>query len=550
MTKRIFRSIFLVALAVLLASVGLIMAVLYAYFTQQYQNELETEAVYIVEGMEGIGSSYLDSLKAHDGTRITWISADGTVLYDNRVSPANMENHANREEVRQALAEGSGESSRYSDTLAEKTINYATRLSDGTVLRVSGTQYTILSLLLSMLEPIIVVFAITLVLSLFLAYQVSKKAIQPLNEIDLEHPENAKAYEELTPMLRKISGQNKQIKKQMSELRRRQEEFTAITENMQEGLLVVDNQMDILSCNHSAAQMLHTDPVTDGQNVLILNRDTLFRETVEGALAGEHQEQILTMGERLFQLIANPVWEEDKISGAVLLLMDVTEREEREKLRREFTANVSHELKTPLTSISGFAEIIQNGLVKPQDISRFAGNIYQESQRLINLIEDIIRLSQLDENSFQTEKTDVDFQELVQKTVENLLPAAEEKHISVSLSTEEAIMQGVPAILQEMVYNICDNAVKYNRENGSISVSLKKWDSHVVFSVRDTGIGIPKEEQKRVFERFYRVDKSHSKEIGGTGLGLSIVKHGAMIHKAQIEVDSEPGQGTEIRIIF
>lgn len=550
MTKRIFRSIFLVAMAVLLASVSLIMAVLYAYFTQQYQQELKTESVYITEGMEGTGQAYLNSLKTHDGTRITWIDGDGTVLYDNEADPAKMGNHANREEIQQALKTGHGECTRYSKTMSEKTIYYAVKLTDGTVLRVSGTQYTILTLLLTMLEPILIVFAIALILSLFLSYRVAKKAVQPLNEIDLDHPEQAQTFEELSPMLRKIAVQNRQIKKQMSELHHRQEEFTAITENMQEGLLVLDPHMDILSCNHSAARMLHADHVADGENILTLNRETAFRETIESTLAGQHQEQILNMGERLFQLIANPVWEEGKVSGIVLLLMDVTEREEREKLRREFTANVSHELKTPLTSISGFAEIIQNGLVKPEDISRFAGNIYQESQRLITLIGDIIRLSQLDEENYQTEKTKVNLKDFVEKTVDRLCLAAKEKNLTVEVSARDGIIEGVPAILQEMIYNLCDNAVKYNRENGKLTVSLKTEGDQVIFSVRDTGIGIPKEEQSRIFERFYRVDKSHSKEIGGTGLGLSIVKHGALIHKAKITVDSESGQGTEIRLIF
>lgn len=552
MTKGIFRSIFLVAMAVLMASIGLIMALLYTYFTEQYQNELQTEAIYITKGMENAGSAYLNSLKDYDGdnTRITWINKDGIVLYDNEVDPKTMNNHKDREEVQEALKNGTGESARYSKTLSEKTLYYATRLPDGTVLRVSGTQYTIISLLLSVVQPIIIVFCIALVLSLLLSYRVSRKMVKPLNEIDLDHPEEAMTYEELTPMLKKIVNQNRQITKQMGELRRKQLEFTAITENMQEGLLVVDRKMDILSCNVSAASMLNTTPVKDGQNILTLNRETTFRETVETALSGTRQEQILSIGERKYQLIANPVLEEGKILGAILVLLDVTEREEREKLRREFSANVSHELKTPLTSISGFAEILKNGLVKPEDITRFAGNIYQESQRLISLIEDIIRLSQLDEGNFQIEKIDVDLQDIVHETIENLQSSVKKKHISVIVSTASAVVHGVPAILEEMIYNLYDNAIKYNRENGSIEVNLEKEENHVIFSIKDTGIGIPKEEQKRIFERFYRVDKSHSKEIGGTGLGLSIVKHGAMVHKAQIILNSEPDKGTVIQIIF
>ncbi len=551
MTKRIFQSIFIVALAVLVASLVFIMGMLYEYFFDQYKTQLKNEAIYVAQGIEMEGLTYLQELQEHGtGNRITWIDENGTVLYDTWADVATMENHLDREEVKEAIADGTGESHRYSDTLAQTTVYYAVKLTDNTILRVSTNQSSVWVLLIGVLQPVSIVLILALVLSGVLAGRVAKQVVKPLNNIDLEHPEEVETYEELTPMLRRIAKQNQQIRTQMAELERRQQEFTTITENMSEGLLVVDHHTEVLSYNASAKRLLGIDKVEEGQSVLTLNRSANFRKTLDLALAGQHNEQTMSLDGRLYQLIANPVYDEAAVIGAVILILDVTEREEREQLRREFTANVSHELKTPLTSISGFAEIIQNGIAKPEDVGRFAGNIYEESQRLITLLGDIIRLSQLDENTAPVEQEEVELLGVVDAVMERLQPLAEKRNIHFSLRGERATIKGVSHILDEMIFNLCDNAIKYNREGGSIDLRLEQTEQQVIFSVKDTGIGIPAGEQARVFERFYRVDKSHSKEIGGTGLGLSIVKHGAMYHNATVSLQSELGVGTTVTIIF
>ncbi len=551
MTKRIFQSIFMVALAVLLASLVFIMGMLYDYFSEQYKIQLKNEALYVAQGVEMEGLSYLQQLKENGtGNRITWIGADGTVSYDTVADVSSMENHLDREEVKEAIKDGVGESTRYSDTLAQTTVYYAVKLADGSILRVSTNQSSVWVLLIGVLQPVVIVLILALVLSAFLAGRVAKQVVKPLNNIDLEHPEEVETYEELTPMLRRIAKQNQQIRAQMDELERRQQEFATITENMSEGLLVVDHHTDILSYNTSVKQLLGIGKVEERQSVLTLNRSENFRKTLDLALAGQHNEQTMWLHGRLYQLIANPVYDEAAVIGAVILILDVTEREEREQLRREFTANVSHELKTPLTSISGFAEIIQNGIARPEDVQRFAGNIYEESKRLLTLLEDIIRLSQLDENTAPVEWEEVALLDIVDAVMERLQPLAEKRNISFALRGERVKIKGVSHVLDEMIFNLCDNAIKYNRDGGKVDLRLEQTEQNVIFSVKDTGIGIPAGEQARVFERFYRVDKSHSKEIGGTGLGLSIVKHGAMYHNATVSLQSELGVGTTITIVF
>ena len=548
MTVRIFRSIFLVATAVLLACFILIFGMLYEHLGQQIQAELQVEAVYIAQGLAQSGESYFQGLKGTN--RITWVAADGTVLYDSDSEAAAMENHADREEIQEALTNGSGQSTRYSTTFDERRIYFATRLSDGTVLRVSSAQRSVWVLIMGMLSPVIFIFVLAAVLSGVLASMLAKRILRPVNAIDLEHPEQSETYEELAPLLSKIYHQNRVIDSQISELQRKQAEFTAITENMSEGFLVIDEHTDLLSYNTSALRLLGAEADGGKRSVLALNRSEGFRNAVERSLSGAHSEEIFEREGRYFQIMANPVSREGRVAGAVLIILDITEKHAQENMRREFTANVSHELKTPLTSISGTAEIIKNGFVKPEDIPHFAGNIYEEAQRLIALIGDIMRLSQLDEDSLPLEKQPVDLYALASSVLHRLEDTAQKKGISFALSGQRTIVSGVPQVLDEMIFNLCDNAVKYNRENGHVRVCVSTEHEHAVLRVEDDGIGIPAADRDRVFERFYRVDKSHSKEIGGTGLGLSIVKHGAMFHNARVSLESELGKGTAVTIVF
>ena len=546
MTKRIFRSIFLVALAVFIAGTALIMGALYSYFSGVYEEQIQEEASYLSTAVEEMGLDYLEGLES-GSHRITWVNSDGTVLFDNAANEDAMENHADREEIQEAMNGGTGESERYSSTLSQRSYYYALALSDGSVLRVSGEQYTVLSLVVSIWYYILLVLVAALALSLFLASRVSKAIIRPINEIDLEHPEEGDTYEELAPLLGRIAAQNRQIRAQIDEMKTKQQEFATITENMNEGLLVIDQETEVLSYNNAALRLLAASKVEG--SVFSLNRSEQFRHAVDQALHGQHSFDLMELSDRTYQLIANPVYEHGKVVGAVLLLLDVTEREERDKLRREFTANVSHELKTPLTSISGFAELMKNGMVKSEDIAHFAGNIYNEAQRLIVLVGDIIRLSQLDEGTTGLEKSQIDLAEITKAVVDRLHSAAEQRGITFDLQLESAMVQGNAQILDEMVYNLCDNAIKYNRDQGKVRVSVSPNAGHPKLVVSDTGIGIPYADQARVFERFYRVDKSHSKEIGGTGLGLSIVKHGAAYHDAKVELESVPGKSTTAQVL-
>ena len=549
MTSRIFKAIFSVALAVLMACLVFILGILFDYYGNRITQELRNESAFIAQGIEQDGSRYLENLPGNS-LRITWIDASGAVLFDNTVDPTTMANHADREEFQQAQASGSGESIRYSTTLSEKTVYYAQRLSDGSVLRVSNTQYTLLLILISLLQPILIIVVIAVALSVALASRLSKQIVKPINELDLEHPEQAEIYEELTPLLSKLYSQNRVIQQQMDKLRRKQEEFSTITENMQEGFLLLDRRTDILSYNTSALKLLGAQQDVQNQSALTLNRSESFRKAVSQALAGTACETPMQMESRHYTLIANPVYENGEVAGAVIVILDVTEKESQDQLRREFTANVSHELKTPLTSISGTAEMLKNGFVSPEDVPHFAANLYDEATRLVTLIDDILKLSQLDEGSVLAEKAPVDLYALCQTILEQLSDTAGKKQVHMELTGERATVSGVQQILYEMVYNLCDNAIKYNVDGGSVLLTVSQESDGVCLCVADTGIGIPLEDQARVFERFYRVDKSHSKQIGGTGLGLSIVKHGAAYHNADIRLDSQVGQGTTICIVF
>ena len=552
MTRKIFQSIIAVVISVLLLSLALITGVLYNHFETTMLDQLRTTAQFAEQGVEQEGMAYFDSLHAQN-CRVTWIAADGTVKYDNRSNPKTMENHADRQEVREAMENDSGTSVRRSSTLSEHTMYYAKRLSDGTVLRLSMSQRSVLFLMGGMLSPLVFIFLAACLLAGVLSYRVSKKIVKPLSEIDLKHPEQVETYDELSPFLQRIAAQNREIDARMAEIRKQQQEFSMITENMSEGLFVVDRNYQILSYNKSAMQIFGMDPRQEHENLLAVNRSEGFRNAVDSALKGRYTQENLELNGRVYQIIANAVCQPDfaeDMVGAVILVLDVTEKEAQEQYRREFTANVSHELKTPLTSISGIAEIIRNGIVKPEDIPHFAGKIYDESQRLITLIGDIIKLSRLDENQVPMERETVDMLEMARDVVQQLSSVARKNGVTLVANGTHGQVQGVRQVLGEMVYNLCENAVKYNRAGGRVWVDVQQVADHVVLRVKDTGIGIPAAEQGRIFERFYRVDKSHSKAVGGTGLGLSIVKHGAALHHATISVSSEPEQGTEITLTF
>ena len=535
----------------LVLAVGLaaVMGILYSNFDGQMRKELSKEAAYLTYGVEQQGVDYLKNIK-DKSARITYIDQDGTVLFDNEADVSEMKNHSDRTEFQKAEKYGAGESSRYSDTLSEKTIYYALRLKDGTVLRVSGTQDSVLALVENLIFPLCGLLCLMLILSGIMASAISKRIVKPINELDLESPEENRIYEELSPLLGKIHRQNREIQNQLELAKQQQEEFSLITENMQEGLIVIDKYTMILSANSSAWNLFHMDRVCQGESVYCLDREEEFRHAIEQVLSGEHTELVLKLNGSDIQLIANPVIRDKKTEGAVVLLVNVTEKLERESLRREFSANVSHELKTPLTSISGFAEIMQSGLVKCEDIPQFAGRIYKESQRLLQLVEDVIQISQLDEEKTPYTWEPVDVYQVCKNAFESLKEKAKRLNVHLYICGEYMKMEAVRTLLEEAVYNVCDNAIKYNRNDGSVSVFLTQTAQEIQIVVKDTGVGIPKEDQDRVFERFYRVDKSHSKEIGGTGLGLSIVKHAVGALKGSVILRSEEGNGTEICMKF
>lgn len=549
MTKKIFKSIMFVCALVLAVGLAAVMGILYRNFDGQMRKELSKEAAYLAYGVEQQGVDYLKNIK-DKSARITYIDQDGTVLFDNEADVSEMKNHSDRTEFQKAEKYGAGESSRYSDTLSEKTIYYALRLKDDTVLRVSGTQDSVLALVENLIFPLCGLLCLMLILSGIMASVISKRIVKPINELDLESPEENRIYEELSPLLSKIHRQNREIQNQLELAKQQQEEFALITENMQEGLIVIDKYTMILSANSSAWNLFHMDRVCQGESVYCLDREEEFRHAIEQVLSGEHTELVLKLNGSDIQMIANPVIRDKKTEGAVVLLVNITEKLERESLRREFSANVSHELKTPLTSISGFAEIMQGGLVKCEDIPQFAGRIYKESQRLLQLVEDVIQISQLDEEKTSYTWESVDVYQVCKNAFESLKEKAKRLNVHLYICGERMKMEAVRTLLEEAIYNVCDNAIKYNQNDGSVSVFLTQTAQEIQIVVKDTGVGIPKEDQDRVFERFYRVDKSHSKEIGGTGLGLSIVKHAVGALKGCVILRSEEGNGTEICMKF
>lgn len=549
MTGRIFRSAWILVMAVLLAAFVLIMGVMYTYFTGVQQQLLRQETELTAQGVILEGNVYLTGLDTGE-SRITWIAADGTVLFDSLGDAAGMENHLEREEVALAMENGYGESARYSTTSMERLLYAAQLLPDGSVIRLSVEMDSALSLFLGMLQPVCVVIVLALALALFLAHRAAKQIMKPLNELNLDEPHKNIGYEELTPLLRRLESQQGQLRAQKQELLRRQEEFNTITGSMDEGMVVLNNRGRILSINPTAARLLGTDGGCEGKDILAVIREGDVLKLITRAREGHRGGMGIGIEGKEYLLEVSPVRTEGLVSGVVLLFFDVTEKARAEQLRREFTANVSHELKTPLHTISGCAELLENGLVRPEDEKAFVRQIRGEAQRMIRLVEDILNLSHLDEGAEDMDREDTDLYSLAEQAVESLSPAAEKAGVTLSLSGESALVRGIPQLLYGILYNLCDNGVKYNRPGGRVDIEVENRPGAVRLTVADTGIGILEEHRQRIFERFYRVDKSRSREVGGTGLGLSIVKHAARIHDASIELNSEPEKGTVITVTF
>lgn len=548
MTKRIFRSIFLVALAVLFSTMALVMGAVHGRFTQLQTEQLRVETALAAHTLEKQGLEFLQELSTD--CRITWIAADGTVLFDNRLDSDTMASHSRRQEVAQALEEGFGQSVRYSDTLLERYIYAAQRLSDGTVLRLAETQDSVLSMMLDMGQYIFVTLAAAGLLILLLSRRLSRSVVQPINDLNLEDPLSGKVYEEITPLLRRLDSQQTEIRGQRTELKRRQKEFNAVTRSLSEGLVLMNSSGTILSINPAAARLLDVTENCLGADFSVANRQEAIAQLVEKALGGEKGEKTLALGDGTYLAAASPVQSEGSVFGVVLLLFDVTEKQRAEELRREFTANVSHELKTPLHAILGYSELMKNGMIPPADIPGFSEKIYLQAQRLLDLVEDTLRLSRMDEGAVDLQQTQLDLYAAARQAVTRLAGPAELGEIDLELQGEQTLITAIPQLVEAIVFNLTDNAVKYSRPGGRVLVQVEPRQEGAVLRVEDQGVGIPENCQERVFERFFRVDKSHSKEVGGTGLGLSIVKHAASILGAQVKLDSTLNAGTTVTVTF
>ncbi|MGN0712240.1 MAG: ATP-binding protein [Anaerovoracaceae bacterium] len=560
MTKKIFTGIIVVSLIIMLCCTGLIMGVMYDYLGTQIDKELENEANLVATGMEQSGTAYLQRIEkiGRLKSRVTLVDATGSVLYDSQADEQTMENHLDREEIQMALISGEGHAVRESVTMASETRYYAMKLADGSVLRVSTSHYSQLGLILDTFGMVVVIAAILIALAAIISHNITKHIVKPINDIDLNDPDIPENYEEMAPLLHRIRQQNLKIHRQMEKLRSRQEEFNIITQNMREGLLIIDSNLEVLTWNRSALRILGAPaeneqikaPKAPSGSVLSLNRSEPFRRAVEESLAGESSKQQMVIGGETYEILASPAFSDGKVTGAILILMNVTERELGEQLRREFTSNVSHELKTPLTSIYGVSDMLASGLVKPEDVNQFAGTIKEESSRLISLIDDIMQLSRLDENYIKKEREDVDLYLVARDVLDRLRSRARQADVTLELLGGSTMIHGVDYILDEIVYNLCENGVKYNRPGGKVTVTVDTERGACVLRVADTGIGIPKEDLDRVFERFYRVDKSHNRQVPGTGLGLSIVKHGVAYHGGTISLESNEGVGTTVTVRF
>ena len=548
MTKKIFRSMLLVAAVALLASLVVVVACMYRFSADAQVRQLKDGLDLAAAAVGQSGEEYLKDV-ADNRCRLTWVAADGSVLYDTKTDASTLPNHADREEIQDALQNGTGESVRYSDTLLEKTMYCARRLPDGTVLRISVSRATVGVLVVGMLQPIVLLLLLVLGLSAILARRLSHHIVEPLNELDLEHPLDNECYEELAPLLSRINRQRGQIDRQLCELQRKTDEFSQITGSMLEGLVLLDDRWTVLSINPAAQRIFGADSGCVGRDFLTVERSHEMSAAIEAAMQTGHSEFRLHKNGRIYQLDLSRIDSATERAGAVLLAFDITEQEEAEQNRREFTANVSHELKTPLQGIIGSAELLENGMVKPEDTPRFVGHIRAEAQRLVTLIGDIIRLSQLDEgDEMPTEP--VDLADLAEEAAHDLQAEADKKHVTLRCDTQSACMTGVRRLLYEIIYNLIDNAVKYNVDGGRVDIQVAGEPHNVRVTVKDTGIGIAPEHQGRIFERFYRADKSHSKASGGTGLGLSIVKHSVQYHHGSIDLQSQPGKGTQISVTF
>jgi len=547
-TSKIFRSIFITALAVLAATLVIITSFLYDYFTDNQVKQLRDELSIASAGTETSGTDYLKNVK-YNNFRLTWVAGDGTVLFDSQADEGVMDNHIDREEISEAFETGTGSSSRRSATLTEKTLYEAVLLSDGTVLRISIDRKSGFVLLLGLLYPVIIIVIIAVIISAVLAHKMSQKIIEPLNKLDLDNPSENDAYEEITPLLSRIHRQNMKIDHKVSELNRRKEEFDLITKNMREGLVLLDKNRNILTINSAAINVFGTDKNCVGNEFLTIDRKNDTRSAIEKAFSDGHSEVRVQRNEREYQFDISCIETDGDTVGAVILVFDITEQADAERLRREFTANVSHELKTPLQSITGSAELIENGLVKPEDMSRFVGHIRKEATRLVTLVEDIIRLSQLDEQT-ELPKEDVSLYEIANEVCGILCDSAEKKNITLSVSGDIGNYFGVKNLLFEIIYNLCDNGIKYTHDGGKVEIDISETEKEVTLKVSDNGSGIAPEHQARIFERFYRVDKSHSKKSGGTGLGLSIVKRSVLYHGGKISIRSGVDKGTVITVVL
>lgn len=545
MTKRIFRAVCAAALAVFMVTMLLILGVLYDYFSSVQQNQLRVETELASQGVALSGSDYFENLKPND-YRITWIAPDGGVLYDSSSDSGNMENHLKREEIIKALESGTGESSRYSSTLMQRSLYCAKRLDDGSVLRLSVSHGSVFLLLIGMVQPILVIICVAAILAFALANRLSKRIVEPLNRLNLDEPLENRDYDELSPLLRRLHSQQHQLKQQADTLQQKQNELDTIVGNMQEGMVLLDKSGRVISINNSAKKLLDAAGAGTGDALLSVSRSPELSKAVEKALSGENAAVRCEFTGRIIQISAAPILSQNEVSGAAVVFFDITQRERAEQQRREFTANVSHELKTPLHSISGYSELLKCGLAATEDVQPFAEKIYAETQRLIALVEDIISLSHLDEGAKDLAFTKVDLFESAKSVSESLNGLAESSGVGLTVTGESYIINGVPELIRGIIYNLLDNAIKYNHPGGRVDITV----SGNTVAVKDTGIGIPEEHLDRIFERFYRVDKSHSKEVGGTGLGLSIVKHAALIHKAEVSVESAVGEGTTVTVRF
>ena len=549
MTKKIFISILLVSAVVLLACFAITVGVLYSYYTGISESQLKAQTSVISHAVENEGIGYFNDFK-ENGCRVTWINSDGTVIYDSEAQASSLESHADREEFIEALETGFGKSSRYSSTLTERMLYCAQKLADGTVIRTAYPQSTVFMLFLGMLPPLCIVFIISIALSGLLAYRLSRQIVQPLNAIDLDKPLENETYDELSPLLKRIELQHRQIDRQLNELSRKREEWNAVTESMNEGIVLLSADNTVLSINKSASLLLDTSADCIGQDMLEICRRIDIQSLICQAAEGKNAEITAELRGREYQINASPIISDGSVKGTALLFFDVTDKLQAEQMRREFTANVSHELKTPLQVISGTSELMINGLVKNEDIPEFAERIHGESLRMITLVDDIIELSRLDEGAAEVPKEKVCLMTAAEAVAERLTVSAQHKDVSVSVAGDKAVINGIPALITELIFNLCDNAIKYTLPGGRADIVIKDENNEAVLTVSDTGVGIPEDAQSRVFERFFRVDKSRSKEIGGTGLGLSIVKHIAEIHNARIYLKSKPGKGTSITVVF